>query len=582
MLLGLEESVLANLGLGTTEFVDELFATFGPKQPASSPAQLQNQSQIPQDLPPSSLPQPPLPFAPSSASPNGPYGLPIGVPQQGAPDGGNYNRKRSFHEGFQADQEREDAPYNRAFKTPRRGRGVGRGDWMGRDGRAPVGQYPPHAPGFPMMPPAFPPFDQNDPMGAMMAIQGMGFPQMPGMPPMPMPPGQQPDQMGAKSGERCPFYETQGICYLGSTCPYQHGPEAGGAARDDEYDPRTSNIVMDVHRRGDGYVRGSDRGRGRGRGDRGFGPRGRRSEFSAIGPNEDTTVTTIVVEQIPQDKFDEATVREFFSQYGEIVDLSLQPHKKLALITYDTHTSAKQAWSSPKVIFDNRFVKVYWYKPKPEQNGDRPNSGDGQGIPFNREEFEKQQEEAQKAYEEKRKRREETEQAKQALDKQREELLMKQQEEKGKLLQRLGVKGESNGAEPADAPESAADENANDQTKTLRAQLAALEAEAKSLGLDPTSADTGSPGYRGRGRGYGGHRGRGGFAPRGRGYDPSYRGGYRGRGTFRGRGGVLRLDNRPRRIAVSGVELNSEKDEALRQFLIVSSMSPSQDNTPTH
>lgn len=162
----------------------------------------------------------------------------MGMPQQqSAPDGGNYNRKRSFHEGFEADQGNEEVPYNRAFKTPRRGRGGGRGDWMGRDGRAPQGginQYPPQAPGFPMMPSAFPPFNQNDPMGAMMALQGMGFPQMPGMPPMPMPPpGQQPDQMGPKSGERCPFYETQGICYLGSTCPYQHGPEAGGATKDD-------------------------------------------------------------------------------------------------------------------------------------------------------------------------------------------------------------------------------------------------------------------------------------------------------------------------------------------------------------
>jgi hypothetical protein len=33
------------------------------------------------------------------------------------------------------------------------------------------------------------------------------------------------------------------------------------------------------------------------------------------------------------------------------------------------------------------------------------------------------------------------------------------------------------------------------------------------------------------------------------------------------------LDNRPRRVAVSGVELNSDKDEALRQHLMVSDTS---------
>lgn len=109
----------------------------------------------------------------------------------------------------------------------------------GRAGPAGPGQFHPGAAGFPVMPPAFPGFDQNDPMAAMMALQSMGFPQMPGMPPMPMPPpgagaGQQPDKMGPKSSERCPFYETQGICYLGATCPYQHDAMPGSSKEDGE------------------------------------------------------------------------------------------------------------------------------------------------------------------------------------------------------------------------------------------------------------------------------------------------------------------------------------------------------------
>lgn len=328
--------------------------------------------------------------------------------------------------------------------------------------------------------------------------------------------------------------------------------------------------MMDFQRHGpDGSMRGSDRGRGRGRGDRGvFGGRGRRSEFSAAGPNEDTTITTIVVEQIPEEKLDEEPVRDFFSQYGEIIEISLQPHRKLALVTYDTHASAKRAWSSPKVIFDNRFVKVYWHKPKPEQRG----PGE-EGPAFNPEEFEKQQEEAQKSYVEKLQKRKETDEAKQALEQQRDGLLRKQQEEKERLLQRLQGKVSSNTTDAADGQGQApADENASEQTKQLRAQLASLEAEAKSLGLDTDNSETGpSFGYRGRGRGFPSYRGRGGFLPRGRGYDPSFRGGFRGRGAFRGRGGVLRLDNRPKRVAVSGIEPGSEKDEALRQHLIVRS-----------
>lgn len=205
--------------IDTNSFVDELFATFGPKEqapPAVSPHQQQEAAV--------SAPQQPLPFNPPGGPSRAPYGFPQG---QGLQDGGNFSRKRSFHESEQ--EQDSDVPYNRAFKAPRRGRGGGRGDWTGRDGRQHPGQFPqpPAGGGFPVMPPAFPGMDQNDPMAAMMALQSMGFPQMPGMPPMPMPPGvpgQQPppDQMGAKSSERCPFYETQGICYLGATCPYQH------------------------------------------------------------------------------------------------------------------------------------------------------------------------------------------------------------------------------------------------------------------------------------------------------------------------------------------------------------------------
>lgn len=344
-----------------------------------------------------------------------------------------------------------------------------------------------------------------------------------------------------------------------------------------EYDPKTSNIVTDNQRRhADSPFRGSDRGRGRGRGDRGgFGGRGRRTELSSAGPNDDTSITTIVVEQIPDDKLDEATIREFFSQYGEIVEVTIQAHRRLALITYDSHAAAKRAWSSPKVIFDNRFVKVYWHKPKNDRNNEQrsaPGDAMEDAPSFDPEEFEKQQEEAQKSHDEKMKRRKETEDARLALEKQREELLKKQEEEKERLLRRLGGNGVSNGNGSGDGESrSPSQENSSDQTKQLRAQLAALEAEAKTLGIDPNGSESApSFGYRGRGRGY---FGRGGFAPRGRGgYDPSFRGGYRGRGGMaRGRGGVLRLDNRPKRIAISGVDFDAEKDEALRQFLIVSS-----------
>lgn len=343
-----------------------------------------------------------------------------------------------------------------------------------------------------------------------------------------------------------------------------------------EYDP-TNAKILDIQ-----TSRGSDRnrGQGRGRGDRGgFAARGRgRAEFSHVGPNEDKSITTIVVENIPDDKLDEQVVRDYFSEFGTVLEVSLQANRHLALVKFDDHAAAKRAWSSPKAVFDNRFVKVYWYKPptKPETNGAQRPASATKGEPFDREEFERHQSEAQRLYEEKMRKRKEMEEARQALEKQREELLKKQQEEKAKLMEKLGKKGasieaETNGQheEKTTTTPPSGEEHVSEKTKALRAQLAALEAEAKSLGIDPNAATESPPPSRGRGRGYPSYRGRGWYAPRGRGYDPSYRGGYRGRGAFRGRGGVLRLDNRPKRVAVSGVEFDAEKDEALKQYLIV-------------
>ncbi|OJD19839.1 hypothetical protein AJ78_00198 [Emergomyces pasteurianus Ep9510] len=581
---------------------------------------------------------------------------------EGAGTSNNFSRKRAFNEGPHAGEE-YDSHYSRAdrpFKSMRGrrgggagGAGGGRGDnrmvansnnnnnnmGVARMGSAHTGlshlnhQQQHKQQGFqgmpsvaPPAPPAgFPPFNPNDPIAAMMALQAMGFPQIPGIPMPPLP--QIPNPTGGATGpnnqpsaavgggspppppasipQRCRDYDTQGFCVLGSTCPYQHGTDHLVApARDDEYDPTKSNIVMDRPRSSSatngqssagpssrGGERGG-RGRGRGRGDRGgfTGSRRNRADFSHIGPNEDKSITTIVVEQIPEDKFDENTVRDFFSEFGNIVEVTMQPYKHLALVKYDTWAAARSAWSSTKAIFDNRFVKVYWYKPgsKAETNGagsHPPHHPPGHNKPgekpFDQEEFEKQQAEAQRVHEEKMKKRKETEEARLALEKQKEDLLKRQQEEQAKLLQRLGshhpettapttatthtTPDGTNGTSPATAD--------SETTKSLRAQLAALEAEAKSLGLDPALSDS-QYAPRGRGRGWGGYRGgRGTFAPRGRGgYDPSFRGGgaYRGRGAAppRGRGGVLRLDNRPRRVAVSGVEFTPERDEALRQFLL--------------
>lgn len=359
--------------------------------------------------------------------------------------------------------------------------------------------------------------------------------------------------------------------------------------------------MMDIQKppsntNGHGSVNGQrgfagERGVGRGRGDRGgfMQPRRNRAEFSHNGPNHDRSITTIVVEQIPEERFDESAVREFFAEFGKIEEVTMQAYKRLALVKYEDYTSARRAYDSPKVIFENRFVKVYWYKPESiptlptngttAKHSSTTSSTDEQ--PYDKEKFERDAIAAQKKQDEKKALLRDTEAKRQALERQKEELAQRQAEEKKKLMDKLAAKGKSEGISintDADNPSwktnganGTDDSKASAQTKALRAQVAALEAEAKSLGLDTAlTEEPWAARGRGRGRGRGSGRAWDGFAGRGSAFDSS-RGG-RGRGTFRGTraGGAYNLDNRTKKVAVSGVEFDAKKDEALRQYLLVS------------
>ncbi len=269
--------------------------------------------------------------------------------------------------------------------------------------------------------------------------------------------------------------------------------------------------------RGNGHIRG------RGRGDRGGFVQRRnnnRAEFSQAGPNHDRSITTIVVEQIPEEKFDDKSVREFFSEFGNIDEVTMQPYKRLALVKYDDYAAARRAYESPKVIFENRFVKVYWYKPggiptPPATAKGTANStfmSKEEEQPFDREKFERDAVAAQKKLEEKKVQMKDVEAKRQALEKQKEELAQKQAEEKRKLLEKLAAKGVApNGdismTDAMSGTNGADDGKVSAHTKALREKVAELEAEAKSLGLDSALSDTPYSYSRGRGRG----RGRGSY-----------------------------------------------------------------------
>lgn len=68
----------------------------------------------------------------------------------------------------------------------------------------------------------------------------------------------------------------------------------------------------------------------------------------------------LIVNQIPEDYCNIAQVHEYFSKFGNLVDCQVRPEMQSAKLEYENHSEAMACYSSPEVIFNNRFVKVFW------------------------------------------------------------------------------------------------------------------------------------------------------------------------------------------------------------------------------
>ncbi|MBE7180070.1 MAG: hypothetical protein INR71_02485, partial [Terriglobus roseus] len=374
----------------------------------------------------------------------------------------------------------------------------------------------------------------------------------------------------------CFDYNSNGSCTRGSSCPYEHSLEPFMAPQADRgaYGAANSTVASGVSN-GD-HAKNAARGRGE-RGRRARGSRRGRADFSMKGPERDASNTAIVVEQIPPEHFSEGSLRAFFSDFGDITEVTMQEQRRLAIVRYGDHESARRAYESPKTIFDNRFVKVYWFKPEQEveQMLARDGASNGQRDDTDMidvDAFAKEAAERQKEHEERKQKLKQLQDQKEDI----EQKLKAQNEQRRQLISQLAEREPDGIADDAGADGEQLTWEKKRATEALRERLAAIEAQAESLGLkgqEDASSASSFTSFRGRGRGRGDFRARGRYSTRGRGA-PSWRGGYQAFGhAGTPQGGVVRLDNRPRSLVVAlskddeGAEWTAAHDEALRSYL---------------
>ncbi|KAI4643407.1 uncharacterized protein J4E78_009876 [Alternaria triticimaculans] len=462
-------------------------------------------------------------------------------------DGSNQSRKRKVLERDNSQsQEGQDPHYTRSGagnnrpskQTARRGgRNAGTGDARTQNAFASFGGMP-NFTNLPPPPPGPLPFDTSDPMAffAMAAAFGAN---LPGMPQLPFSNTQDGGSSQGQPKTKCADYYERGFCALGSLCPHEHSDAAVAVSPDEipEYDPEQSFLAVQPSR-------GSNKQGVSGGQPRATKGRRARASFSLPGYSRDKSNRTLVVEQIPAEHFNEDSIRSYFSEFGDIDELELHSRRQLAVIKFADRQTARRAYHSPKAVFENRFVKVYWYAPETkeklaqEKQEDEEEKLDLEAIAI-------RQAEAQKAFEERRRKAAEADARAADIERQLEEKNKEIEEIKRQLAELSG-----------------------DPNDDFAQTLATLQAEAAEL------FDQHGPGEQethGRGAFNPAYRGRGyaPFAPRGRGFGP-YRGAYRGRaGGYAGRGVVnKKLDNRPRRLAVTQIQPDTPRDESLRQHLL--------------
>lgn len=89
-------------------------------------------------------------------------------------------------------------------------------------------------------------------------------------------------------------------------------------------------------------------------------------DLSARPPRESLT-NTLVVAEIPAEHLNLISIHNQFKQFGTVTNVAVETAAKKALVAFSSHNEARAAWSSKELFFGDRHVKILWHRPREGQ-----------------------------------------------------------------------------------------------------------------------------------------------------------------------------------------------------------------------
>ena len=150
----------------------------------------------------------------------------------------------------------------------------------------------------------------------------------------------------------CHQFLSRGSCDRGSSCRYEH-PASPLNFIPPLINPHDAALIAAAVANG-GVIPFNPRSHNVDRRRRGY----HHHQFSTSRPT--LSSTRLILDKIPPDCCNVAKINEYFGKFGNLVNLSVQADQNRALLQYEKPEEALAAFRSPEVIFDNRFVKLFW------------------------------------------------------------------------------------------------------------------------------------------------------------------------------------------------------------------------------